>query len=91
MPQWMPAARNPCGAVIPLREDAAGNFLAIRVKRRLGMELLVSGFKFNLDISAIRNEQLETRNMKLETFNLKRLNEIRFMRNALLDARQQGL
>ena len=29
MPQWMPAARNPCGAVIPRREDAVVNFLAM--------------------------------------------------------------
>jgi hypothetical protein len=32
MPQWMPAARNPCGAVIPRRGDAVGIFLVIIVK-----------------------------------------------------------
>src|SRR6266850_1550162 len=32
MPQWMPAARNPCGAVIPRRGDAVSDLLAIFVK-----------------------------------------------------------
>lgn len=31
MPQWMPAAQNPCGAVIPRRGDAVGPFLVIFV------------------------------------------------------------
>ena len=43
MPQWMPAARNPCGAVIPRRGDAGGDFLVITrerdvlLNRRLGI------------------------------------------------------
>jgi hypothetical protein len=31
------------------------------------MELLVSSFRFDLGISIFRDEQLETRNVKLET------------------------
>ena len=31
MPQWIPAARKPCGAVIPRREDAVGLLLVIIV------------------------------------------------------------
>jgi hypothetical protein len=31
------------------------------------VEFLVSCFTFGLEVSAIRNEQLEIRNMKLET------------------------
>ena len=43
--------------------------LLLRVKRRLFGSgwFLVSGFKFDLGVSVIRHEQLETRNMKLET------------------------
>src|SRR3977135_2769663 len=29
IPEWMPAARNPCGAVTPRREDGVGVFFVI--------------------------------------------------------------
>ena len=36
MPQWMPAARNPCGAVIPRRREVVGDFLVIIAKEMSG-------------------------------------------------------
>jgi hypothetical protein len=42
----------------------------------------VSRFRFQVSGSTSEFQQSETNNMKLETRNLKRLNEIRFTKNA---------
>jgi hypothetical protein len=66
--------------------------LLLRVKRRsFGSGwFLVSGFKFDFGISVIRHEQLETRNMKLET--LKRDTRFRAVsrRTVMNNASQEG-
>ena len=56
--------------------------LVLCLKRRSGVEWLVSSLKFLVSGSTSEFQRSETNNLKLETWNLKHLYEIHFARNA---------